>query len=143
MSLYDVLREKNSVRTSRQKRPSDYSVKEMYKISLTLAYAVLQVYRTPWLQTLWTKNKLFFISDTMTLLDNLYVSQATTPHQEGHQNQASSEPRPWSDPTIHGLGILLLELAFGCPLEAIPADPRDLGGEGTPVRSLIIGEHFG
>jgi hypothetical protein len=67
----------------------------------------------------------------MTLLDNLYVSQTAAPHQQGHQNQALSEPRPWSDPTIYGLGILLLELALGCPLEVIPADPSDLGGKGT------------
>ncbi|XMA14583.1 hypothetical protein WAI453_007374 [Rhynchosporium graminicola] len=115
-----------------QPRLCDYTTKERYQISLTLAYAVLQFYGTPWLQEIWSKKEIYFIGSNQYLVDSLYLIQHPIPKQNARELTGLPELRPWANPTTYALGIVLLELAFGFPLEAIHPDTSDLGPGGLP-----------
>ncbi|KAL2072887.1 hypothetical protein VTL71DRAFT_12230 [Oculimacula yallundae] len=131
-TLEDILKERNSQRLSNRPRLCDYTTKERYQISLTLAYTVLQFYGTPWLQDIWSKKDIYFIGSHQSLVDSLYLVQKPVPRQKGQQLTGLLGLRPWANPTTYALGIVLLELAFGFPLEAVRSDSSDLGPGGQP-----------
>ncbi|CZT53116.1 uncharacterized protein RSE6_14564 [Rhynchosporium secalis] len=131
-TLEEILKERNSKRLSKQPRLCDYTTKERYQISLTLAYAVLQFYGTPWLQETWSKKDIYFIGSNQCLVDSLYLIQNPIPKQNVRELTGLPELRPWANPTTYALGIVLLELAFGFPLEVIHPDTSDLGPGGLP-----------
>ncbi|KAK0104471.1 hypothetical protein ONS95_004760 [Cadophora gregata] len=128
MSLEQVLQEKCMCRYN-------YGIKERYKLSVTLASTVLQLCRTPWLQSVWGKNDIYFMkSEEAPLTDQLYVrkSEHTTTDQVA-QALLLLGLRTWSNSSLFALATVLVELYFGRPLETIPNDPSELDELGNPL----------
>lgn len=106
ISLADLLKKDSPITLTRKQR---------YSIALTIASSHLQLHSTPWIASHWLKTDIFFhLSNDGPILDQPYVSQYFT-------SASTSLPTPTSntDP-LSSLGILLLELCFGIPLEEHP-----------------------
>ena len=128
MSLEQVLQEKYMCRYN-------YGIKERYKLSVTLAFTVLQLCITPWLQSVWNKHDIYFIqSEEAPLTDQLCVRKS----EKGSSDQVGQALhryglRAWSNPSLLALAAVLVELYFGRPLETIPSDPSELDEQGKPL----------
>ncbi|TVY35725.1 hypothetical protein LSUB1_G006774 [Lachnellula subtilissima] len=108
ISLDKLLSSGGHLKLSRQKR---------YKIASIMASSLLQLQATPWLsENLEKKHILFYYQGSDVFVDEPYIS---------HDFAAITTQTPKSSPTPHilprktfsSLGILLLELCFGEPIE--------------------------
>lgn len=113
ISLSDVLSEHNS-RLSRQKR---------FKLATVLASSLLQLQTTPWLIGSFEKRNIFFYrhGEDMTL-DHPYLRHSFPGPSTGCkpttiQPQSDLDFRIAARASLDNLGILLLELCFGQPIE--------------------------
>jgi hypothetical protein len=92
---------------------STYSLtrRKRYSLALTLASSYLQLSTTPWLNSYMRKQSIIFLQDLAepgsALLDQPYIRQEVF----------STTNRSAAD-TLSSLGIRLLELCFGAPIEA-------------------------
>lgn len=110
-----------------------YGIKERYKLSVTLASTVLQLCTTPWLHTVWSKNDIYFIKGgEASLTDQLYVRKSGGAAQGALPPILPTGVRPWSNPSLLALAVVLVELYFKRPLESIPALPHELDPAGNP-----------
>ncbi|KAI9847543.1 MAG: hypothetical protein M1838_000842 [Thelocarpon superellum] len=113
--------------------------RDRYAIAVTLAASLLQLYRTPWMDVTWSKRDIHFLrasegSSRPIILERPYLSRRFVSHAppstaaacDGHQ--ASQECRK----SLRSLGIMLLELCYGVPVESHSARPRYLGPDGAP-----------
>jgi hypothetical protein len=87
-------------------RQYNYGVTERYQLSVTLASAVLQLHTTPWLQSSWSKNDIYFIKGgEPSFADHLYVQKPTVTQQALASSQQAG-PRPWSNPSLFALAVV-------------------------------------
>ena len=126
VSLQSLLAGENGVRLSRQER---------YKIASVLAASILQLQTTPWMTDRFDKRHIFFYhQDARVLAEYPYIN---------HSFPSKKSPRTSSEPLTAGsrfadreslsnLGILLLELCFGQPIESQEIRKRHLGSDGKP-----------
>src|SRR5206468_2353278 len=109
-----------------------------YRLSLAvkLASALLQLYKTPWLEEAWGKQDILFVQqqdDSINdVLQKPFVSKPFIPptctlRQTQPGSPATSLSREVRNQSIFRLGDLLIELWFGKPLEdlRIPTDMND------------------
>ncbi|TVY25181.1 hypothetical protein LHYA1_G006051 [Lachnellula hyalina] len=107
ISLDKLLSSGGHLKLSRQKR---------YKIASIMASSLLQLQTTPWLSdNLEKKQILFYYQGSDVFVDEPYINHdfaavTQTP-------RSSPTPRILPRKTLSGLGILLLELCFGEPIE--------------------------
>ncbi|KAI0447115.1 hypothetical protein F4803DRAFT_397577 [Xylaria telfairii] len=93
--------------------------RQRYRLSMTIASSFVQLKGTPWLQTPWGKNGVYFsrAEDQNTLLlDSPFIVQSFTP--ELTKTTADAEHDVTS---IAFLGIVLLELCFGRSIDQHPS----------------------
>jgi hypothetical protein len=103
-SLADLLRVDSPFRPTRVQR---------YGIALTLASSHLQLHSTPWLKDYWTSEDVFFPKDQ----NNIAVLHGE-PYILANVDSASNNSSAMKkDRSFSTLGIVLLELCFGCRLE--------------------------
>lgn len=107
ISLSDILSKQGSARLSPQKR---------FKLATILASSLLQLQTTPWLiGNFEKKNIYFYCHGGDTSLDHPYVQYCfSTPLgtlQSDHERRLATRT------SLDNLGILLLELCFGQPIE--------------------------
>ncbi|TVY18081.1 hypothetical protein LARI1_G003501 [Lachnellula arida] len=109
ISLEKLLSSDGHLKLSRQKR---------YKIASIIASSLLQLQATPWLsENLEKKQILFYYQGSDVFVDEPYISHdfaaiTTQPPKP------SPAPRVLPRKTLSSLGILLLELCFGEPIES-------------------------
>ena len=106
--------------------------RQRYSLAVTLASSFLQLSGTPWINTRWTKSDIIFFQDPqdpVVLIPELpfvYRNFQTTAESVPAQNPPPAYPTTQSqnvEDTIRGfesLGIVLLELCFGTPIEWHP-----------------------
>ncbi|KAH6717894.1 hypothetical protein BKA61DRAFT_293944 [Leptodontidium sp. MPI-SDFR-AT-0119] len=93
-------------------------------VATILASSLLQLQRTHWLKDTWTKRDIFFITkDEKPIFDQPYLSQdfissKSHPGTFPSPFPTSSAPHFRSKTSLECLGILLIELCFGSPIES-------------------------
>jgi hypothetical protein len=104
------------------------------QLALTLASSVLQLHKTPWLGSKWGKDDiLFFQGPNGTLLEQPFISKSFSSIQ-GQTLTSRKLARPFPcvrNEMIFALGVVLIELCLGCPLEEMRT-PEDLDDFGNP-----------
>ncbi|KAF1849283.1 uncharacterized protein K460DRAFT_280656 [Cucurbitaria berberidis CBS 394.84] len=106
------------------------------RVAVDLASSVLQLYKTPWLDEQWSDNDVYFIHrpgiSLATVFEHPFVYRklsSTPPTQPASTQQGAC--RVIRNQTLFALGILLIELLYGKPIEELQS-PRDLECVGTP-----------
>lgn len=89
--------------------------RQRYQIAFTLASSHLQLYPSPWLHSHWSKKNIIFNVNTL----NLYLHDLDPYMLRAVSTQTATSPTSYasSDRALATLGILLIELCFGTPLE--------------------------
>jgi len=104
-------------------------------LGVKLSSSVLQLYKTPWLRDIWSKSDIFFVKyegeDGRTLISKPFLSKAFESPICAIKPRVLTEPYAKPSPdvrnqTIFALGVILIELWFGKPLETLRL-PTDLG----------------
>lgn len=107
VTLEDLMSKKSPIRLDRRQR---------YSIALTLASSHLQLQSSAWLGPRWVKSDIVFHRDSKTpnkaILNYPYISRPCF----SKPTEALS-PFPITDRGLPTLGILLIELCYGMPLE--------------------------
>jgi hypothetical protein len=100
----------------RQNAGSHFSRADRYSIALVLASSHIDLQSSPWLDKNWTKDDIIFLKrDTNILLQEPYLVRDVP-----HNSSQASPPTP-EDCSFVSLGIALLELCFGTPIESHPS----------------------
>lgn len=114
---------------------------ERYNIASILASSLLQLQSTPWLAEKMEKNNIFFCrQDNKVFVDRPYIrhSFASLKSSQPCSNattQPSLSPGFMARNSLSNLGILLLELCFGQPIESQAIRKIYLGPDGKPHNS--------
>jgi len=113
ISLSDILSKQDSARLSAQKR---------FKLASVLASSLLQLQTTPWLIDNFEKRNIFFYCHGQDIyLDHPYVRHSFTTSSPvcnlSSPSQSEHEIRLAARASLDNLGILLLELCSGQPIE--------------------------
>jgi hypothetical protein len=119
------------------KKPGTLNQQERYNLSITLTSSLLQLSHTPWLQGTWNKADIIFLrakdgcpmSGIAVDIKHPYLTreykQTTT-----LVRRSSDEPNDSSK--VVALGVMLLEICYGLPIEEI-LRPEDLGPNNRPT----------
>ena len=105
-------------------------------IAVTLAHAVLQLHKSPWLSETWSKSDIFFFSHGVDaykrpIADRPYVSRSFASNRDGPQKISTGLKTDdvfnsqIVNKSLFALGIVLIELCFNKPLEDLCAKVRD------------------
>lgn len=98
------------------------------KLGLKLASMVLQLYKTPWLRDDWGKEDVLFVQqgDGEVLIDRPFLKpRFTLPLLQEEQIRAAAGTLNMHVPTLFALGVVLIELHLGKPIEALIEDGLD------------------
>lgn len=90
--------------------------RQRYGIAYTLASSHLQLYPSPWLHSHWSKKDIIFNVDPQDPR-SIHIDQPYMLHAVSTQGSPSTSSYASSDRSLPTLGILLIELCFGTPLE--------------------------
>ncbi|MAD85562.1 MAG: hypothetical protein CL912_21590 [Deltaproteobacteria bacterium] len=102
------------------------STQKRIKLAAILASSLLQLQTTPWLVGSFEKENIFFYRRGQEVcLDHPYVRHAFTPTSSCN-TQSEPEIRLATRTSLDNLGILLLELCFGKPIETTKIRERYL-----------------
>lgn len=131
------------LKTSRdQEMRLSLSRRDRLQIAVTLASSVLQLDQTPWLRRKWSSAEIMFLyRDSQTEFDKPYLSSRLSSNFPEFGNQGcttkklSTTTNPIHHDALFALGIALIELAFGKPLEAMR---RQEGNETDYVSTNLI-----
>lgn len=93
-------------------------------IALTLAYAILELYPTPWLPKIFCKMHVYFFqrSDGGIMVENPFLLCEALSAKDDCRPQPSPPPPPQEDDHIGALlslGIMIMELWFGQTIESL------------------------
>ena len=116
---------------------SGLSRRERLVLGIKLASNLLQLHSTPWLMEEWGKRDVCFIrqKDTADVaLDKPYLSKCFFLGCSPPQHRTNLQPAApyWvRNKGLYALGIILIELCFGKPFEALQL-PNDLGPNDEP-----------
>lgn len=110
--------------------------RDKLRVAVKLTSGVLQLYKTPWLNEKWTERDVLFLhrpgTPTSSMFEHPFVRCKLSP--TSHQD-ALSQPikayRVIRNTTLYVLGVILVELCFGQPIQKLQI-VEDLRCEGTP-----------
>jgi hypothetical protein len=107
------------------------------RVAVDLASSVLQLYKTPWLDEQWGKEDVLFIrrpgASIASIYEHPFVCRTFTSQGTAIASTPASGAtcRVIRNQTLFTLGILLIELWYGKPIEECQ-QPSDLDCQGTP-----------
>jgi hypothetical protein len=114
--------------------------RQRFALALTLASSFLQLAGTPWIKSHWTKSDVVFFQDpedpTVVVYERPFVCRDFLPADTFAPVQGPPTPLParLGDDTIRGfesLGIVLVELCFGTPIELHPLCRQDVEAQSS------------
>jgi hypothetical protein len=122
-------------------------LKEKYQLAVILANSVLQLHHTQWLDEYWSNNDVYVnrkvvstypaTYDTSTYIQRAFKS--LTPDQDGNIGMESSPAPPLRNVTLFALGVALIEISLGKPLEAFyNEDEKNQNGVHPLVKDFIV-----
>lgn len=111
------------------------SGQQRLSIAVTLAHAVLQLHKSPWLSESWSKKDIYFFSHGIDryrrpVIDHPYVSRLFKPQNQLDLNTASVKNAADYGNTLiineslFALGIILIKLCLSKPFEDLCAEDR-------------------
>lgn len=114
------------------------SGQQRLSIAVTLAHAVLQLHKSPWLSESWSKLDIYFFSHGIDryrrpIIDHPYVSRFFEPQIQldlnatSVKNTADYGSSLIINKSLFALGIVLIELCLNKPFEDLCADTRHPG----------------
>ena len=97
-----------------------------FGMAVHIASALLQIQMSPWLSNRWSKHELYFLADAHSVWsDHLYISETfvsnmTVPSGSLPKKPSNSLPifEDDSRACLFTVGVIILELIFGCNIEA-------------------------
>ncbi|KAL8996045.1 MAG: hypothetical protein Q9169_004357 [Polycauliona sp. 2 TL-2023] len=113
-SLHDLLSQNQGLSTN----PSHRLTRKLrLQLAATFASTALQLHTTPWLDSSWNGHKIKFHQG---ILGHPYISNKFTKNLQPAPTEAAPGPTmgPIRNQTLFALGILLLELSTGKPLDS-------------------------
>jgi hypothetical protein len=90
--------------------------RQRFFIALTLASSQLQLQKTPWLESGWSKDSIYFMCKSTDPL-KITLEQPFIGRGLGHPDREAKTDSTNSENTLPALGIMLMELCFGVPFE--------------------------
>ncbi|KAH8685342.1 hypothetical protein BGZ61DRAFT_480082 [Ilyonectria robusta] len=111
-SLFDILSQQRSTIRLHQH--------EKYQLAAQLAMSVLQFHTTPWLPERWTSQDVVFLGADASRnpADLTHISKSFLPKGSSHSQAKRRAPRKFiKNETIFSLGLALVEISTGTPLE--------------------------
>jgi len=129
ISLADLLSRKNAAQDQCLVTPGNLlSRADRLSLALTIASSVLQLYQTPWLREKWDKHDILIKDcDKGPYQEEIYVSGTFSSSTVKEMTEKPSVFSPVRNEALFALGIVLIELCLGQPLENLrrPEDPLD------------------
>lgn len=118
-----------------------------YEVASILAAAVLQLHTTPWIPNSWSMDEIYLIGNggDQSQTKHPYVSTlfASKSGPISQAPQSKNEPAPSHNPIVFALGVMLLELHFGKPLDSfITAEELDARGNQTIQTKHSVAERL-
>ncbi|KAH6849665.1 hypothetical protein B0I37DRAFT_369530 [Chaetomium sp. MPI-CAGE-AT-0009] len=107
----------------RSNTPTPLTRRQRYSLAVTLASSFLQLAGTPWIKSRWTKTDVVFFRGPQDSSRNTNTFFLDRPFICRNFQIPTHDQAPNSEDTIRGfesLGIILLELCFGKPIELHP-----------------------
>ena len=93
------------------------------RLAVILASSVLQLYETPWLEKTWQRDDIMFIhAANGPLYEQPFVSRSFPTNKSSQRPGITSKPSMMPairNPVLFALGVLLIELCLGKPLEEL------------------------
>ncbi|KAF4536783.1 uncharacterized protein LTHEOB_11915 [Lasiodiplodia theobromae] len=104
------------------------------RLSVTLAWSLLQLHKTPWFCKTWTNIDINLLDlPHYPRLDQPFISRTVSEESEAHHSQLthqSTSARPRNG-ALFALGVLLIELCLGAPFDKL-REPQELKVLGLP-----------
>jgi hypothetical protein len=123
------------VLTKRSNVTRDPTQLDKLQIATKLSSNVLQLHNTPWLNNDWKSSDIFFLYRSGAIPPSIYENPfvySTLSLQRAKSTQAQrTTSRVIRNQTLFALGVLLIELWYGQPLEELQS-ASDLDHQGTP-----------
>lgn len=108
---------------------------DKFRVAVDLASSVLQLYKTPWLEESWNEDDVYFVlrpgAHPSTIYQHPFIYRKFSSITTKPCHSASPARRVIRNQTLFTLGILLIELLYGKPIEELQM-PHDLECQGTP-----------
>jgi hypothetical protein len=120
---------------------------DKFKVAVDLASSVLQLYKTPWLQDNWNEDDVYFVqrpgAPPAAIYQHPFIYRKLSLSAAGHCSTAQPPPARSviRNQTLFTLGILLIELLYGKPIEELQ-NPHDLDCQGTPGAAWCTAERL-
>ncbi|KAI0018260.1 hypothetical protein F4780DRAFT_532993 [Xylariomycetidae sp. FL0641] len=104
------------------------SVRDKYRLGITLVSSTIQLGKTPWLRHPWDKNDVIFLRAERDSASRVDVRHPYLSHVVSKQHPQRAPPR--DNYNMLALAIMLIEIATGKPIEELRG-PGDLGPDGA------------
>lgn len=116
------------------------NIREKLLLANVLAHAIMQLYGSPWTNRQWTKERLCFVlrknrDSSLKALLELYLSAELD--EQANTAGTGSIHAQHSHPRLLELGIMLLEIELGTPIEKL-RQASDLGENSRPLANTNI-----
>jgi hypothetical protein len=118
--------------------------KDRYELALLLSSTLLQLNNTPWLSDNWTRDDIYLLKgwSEKPLAKNIYVSKTFAPPQINTPKQIDSDLQLLRNVSVFNLGLALLELTFGHPIEYYETEDDLRNGVRTVMTNRLIAERL-
>ncbi|KAF4454015.1 hypothetical protein F53441_3399 [Fusarium austroafricanum] len=115
---------------SQNQRHMVLSEQDRLKLAVVICSSLLQLYGSPWIPKVIRSQDIYLIQGIDDpVCDRFFVLQ-TLPHANDPSDEENGEMTSMRNQTLFYLGVLLIELAFGKPLELLRSD-RDKSSTGS------------
>ncbi|KAF4632645.1 hypothetical protein G7Y89_g5493 [Cudoniella acicularis] len=118
--------------------------KDRYELALLLSSTLLQLHNTPWLNDNWTRDDIYLLQgwSEKSLAKNIYVSKTFSPPQTNAAMQTDPDLPLLRNVSVFNLGLALLELTFGHPIEYYETEADLRNGVWTVMTNRLIAERL-
>lgn len=141
LTLKDVLDAHGLIPSQSGTKQDVLSTRSVFRVAVILAYSVLLLHTTHWLNEHWSKRDIYFVNDRKSpMTETAYVSSAPDATPQNRSGAVSNVPRRLRNASIFSLGVPLLELAYKQPLEAmiIPDDHDPKGNANSALENAAF-----
>ena len=129
--------------------PDDLNLSRVdrFELALTISYSVLQLSETPWLEKGPTKDNILLLPDNgkgFKRRASVVNDYSPTGSTEAQTHNPKSHPALYHNEALFALGILLIELCLGRPLELLRSteDPLDNDGNASNWTDRSTAERY-
>jgi hypothetical protein len=111
--------------------PRNLANGDLYVLAITLVASLFQLVESPWLDKSWNKKGIFFVTPKNTGKPDMVDIKYPILMEYFSEKTVQVSPRTRERSILLALGIMLLEIASGRPIEDM-REPEDLGSSTTP-----------